>query len=113
MSLLNQQIEIARQRAAIAGATEPRAESAYYDSDSGRVVIHLKRGEIFSFPAELAQGLAGATPEDLAEVVLTPSGSGLHWEKLDADLSIPALLQGIYGNSTWMMEMNQRLHHSI
>jgi hypothetical protein len=51
----------------------------------------LKSGAIYSFPPVLAQGLAGASPEDLAEVEVTPSGYGLHWENLDADLSFPAM----------------------
>lgn len=69
------------------------------------MVIHLKYGAIFSFPAALAQGLSDASPDDLAEVEITPSGTGLHWEKLDADLSIPALLNGIYGNAAWMEQI--------
>ncbi|MEQ8974071.1 MAG: DUF2442 domain-containing protein [Coleofasciculus sp. C1-SOL-03] len=60
-----------------------------------RVVINLKSGATFSFPPALAQGLADASPEDLAEVEVTPSGDGLRWEKLDADFSVPALLAGV------------------
>lgn len=92
----------AREAAAIANAIEPRAESAYYDSSSDRIVINLKSGAIFSFPPEIAQGLAGASSEDLAEVEITPSGDGLHWEKLDADFSVPALLAGAFGTKAWM-----------
>ncbi len=68
----------AREAAAVANAVEPRAESAYYDQSRDRVVINLKSGATFSFPPALAQGLAGASPEDLAEVEVTPSGDGLH-----------------------------------
>lgn len=81
---------------------EPRAETAEYDRDSGRIVIHLQHGAIFSFPAKLGQGLAEASPDELAAVEVTPSGTGLHWETLDADLSVPALLNGIYGNAAWV-----------
>ena len=102
---LQTQIAQARQRAAIAKITEPHAESAYYDRESGRIVIQLKYGAVFSFPAELGQGLAGASPEALAEVEVTPSGLGLHWESLDADLSVPALLNGLYGNEAWMAQI--------
>ncbi|HEY9896387.1 MAG TPA: DUF2442 domain-containing protein [Candidatus Sericytochromatia bacterium] len=96
------QIAQARKNAAIASLTEPTAENAFYDRTSGRVVIQLRYGATFSFPATLGQGLAGASPDDLAAVEVSPSGTGLHWEKLDADLSVPALLNGIYGNATWM-----------
>jgi hypothetical protein len=93
----------AREAAAVANAVEPRAESAYYDKSSDRIVINLKSGATFSFPPDLAQGLAGAFPDDLAEVEVTPSGDGLHWEKLDADFSVPALLAGAFGTAAWMM----------
>lgn len=95
----------AREAAAIAKATEPRAESAYYHQSSDRIVINLKSGATYSFPAALAQGLAGASPEDLAEVEVTPSGDGLHWEKLDADFSVPALLAGVFGTAAWMAQI--------
>ncbi|HEY9906192.1 MAG TPA: DUF2442 domain-containing protein [Thermosynechococcaceae cyanobacterium] len=102
---LQRQIADAKARSSIAHLTEPRAEAAYFEQETGRIVIHLQYGAVFSFLAELGQGLSGATPEDLAEVEVTPSGMGLHWEKLDADLSVPALLNGIYGNSSWMEQL--------
>jgi hypothetical protein len=98
----------AREAAAIANAVEPRAESAYYDQSSDRIVINLKSGATYSFPPALAQGLAGASPEDLAEVEVTPSGDGLHWEKLDADFSVPALLAGVFGTEAWMAQIKMR-----
>lgn len=105
---LKENIAKAREAAAIASSSEPRAESAYYDRNSGKIIINLKHGASFSFPSEIAQGLAGASPDDLAEVEVTPSGAGLHWEKLDADLSIPSLLAGIYGNKAWMAEISRK-----
>ena len=75
---IGEAIAKAREAAAIANVVEPRAESAYYDESSDRIVINLKSGATFSFPPALAQGLAGASPEDLAEVELTPSGDGLY-----------------------------------
>ena len=36
------------------------------------------------------------------------SGFGLHWEKLDADLSIPARVVGIFGSQSWMRELARR-----
>ncbi|MEW6491475.1 MAG: DUF2442 domain-containing protein [Cyanobacteriota bacterium] len=107
----------AREAATIANAVEPRAESAYYDQSSDseallrsadRIIINLKSGATFSFPSALAQGLAGASPEDLAEVEVTPSGDGLHWEKLDADFSVPALLAGVFGTAAWMAQLKMK-----
>ena len=43
------------------------------------------------------KGLVGANPDELAAVEVTPSAIGLHWEKLDVDLTVPSLLRGVYG----------------
>ncbi|MBD1824234.1 DUF2442 domain-containing protein [Cyanobacteria bacterium FACHB-DQ100] len=105
---LEAQLDRAYDRAILVDATEPRAASAYYDRASGQVVIHLKDGSTFMFPHELAQGLADASEEDLATIEITPSGIGLHWEALDVDLTVPALLQGIYGTKAWMQQLRQK-----
>jgi len=46
--------------------------------------------------------LEKARPEDLASIEITPSGFGLHFPKLDADLYVPALLEGVFGSRRWM-----------
>ena len=106
---LKGKIEQAREAAAIANATQSRANSAYYDRDNDLIVIHLNSGAIYSFPTNIAQGLAGESPEDLAEVEVTPSGDGLHWEKLDADFSISGLLAGVFGTKAWMDKLQQNI----
>lgn len=83
-----------------ANATEPRAVSARYDPHSHQVIVRLRSGEDFAFSPALVPNLRGASVGDLAEVEVTPSGAGLHWERLDEDLSVPALVQGIYGPQT-------------
>jgi hypothetical protein len=80
-----------------ANATEPRASSARYDSLLDKIIIRLRNGEEFAFSPDLVPGLRGASPGDLSEVEVTPSGEGLHWEGLDEDLSVPALIKGVYG----------------
>jgi hypothetical protein len=78
------------------------AIGAYYDRRSFRIVVNLNTGIQLAFPAELAEGLAGASPQNLAEIEISPSGLGLHWPRLDADVYIPALLQGVMGSKSWM-----------
>jgi hypothetical protein len=57
----------------------------------------------------LAEGLEGASIEDLALIEISPSGLGLHWPRLDADLFVPALLEGVFGSQAWMArEMGAR-----
>ena len=82
--------------------------AAKYDSQQYQIIINFSDGSKFRFSSQLGQGLQNATPEQLAEVEVTPSGQGLHWETLDADLSIPDLLQGVYGNRKWMNELKQK-----
>ncbi|MGI2907782.1 DUF2442 domain-containing protein [Tolypothrix sp. VBCCA 56010] len=105
---LNNEIVQARAAAAIADASEPRAQAAHYDLDLNRIVVELRSGATFLFPPELVQGLAGASPDNLKNVEVTPSGEGLHWEQLDVDMSIPALIMGIFGTKAWMAELGSR-----
>jgi hypothetical protein len=78
------------------------AVSARYDRRRSRVVVALNTGVELAFPARLAEGLAGASPENLADIEISPAGLGLHWPRLDADLYVPALLQGVFGSKSWM-----------
>lgn len=83
-------------------AGTPHATSVHYDRRAARVVGGLSSGLELAFPPHLAQGLAGAAPADLAVVEITPTVLGLHWPRLDADLYLPALLQGAFGSPRWM-----------
>lgn len=95
--LTDAEIDAATERGRIARETEPRAASARYDRQLGRVVVELTNDCAFAFPARLAQGLESATDDQLAGIEILGAGYGLHWEALDADLSIPGLLAGIFG----------------
>ena len=102
---LTEMFDRAEINAQIADLTEPRAISAHYEIETGKIVIHLRDGSVFMFPHHLGQGLAGARAEDLGAIEITPSGYGLHWEILDVDLSVPSLLKGIYGTRAWMEQL--------
>lgn len=78
------------------------AVAARYDRRRSRVLVSLNTGVEIAFPADLAEGLAGASPDDLAEIEISPAGLGLHWPRLDVDVYVPALLQGIFGTKRWM-----------
>ncbi len=70
---------------------------ASYDRRTARVIVDLSSGVQLAFPAQLVEGLSGASPDNLAEIEISPAGLGLHWPKLDADVYVPALLQGALG----------------
>ncbi len=76
------------------------AIAARYDRRRSRVVVTLNTDVQISFPPRLAQGLAEASPDDLAAIEITPSGLGLHWPRLDADLYVPGLLAGQFGGKS-------------
>lgn len=78
------------------------AIAARYDRRRERVVVSLNNGVELTFPPRLAEGLADAAPADLAKIELSPSGLGLHWPRLDADLYVPGLLAGAFGSKRWM-----------
>ena len=82
-------------------AEVPRAVSARYDRGLGRVVIELSNRLMVAFAPGDAQGLERATEEDLEPIEISPSGFGLHFPKLDADLYLPALLEGFLGSRQW------------
>jgi hypothetical protein len=96
------EIDAAIERGRITRLHEPRAASARYDRTTGRVLVELTNGCTFAFPARLAQGLEAATDAELAEVEILGAGYGLHWEALDADLSIPGLIAGLFGTAAFM-----------
>lgn len=87
---------------------EPRAESAYYDTRHGRVVIELTNGCVFMFPADLAQGLRNASARELKEIEVMAHGVALRWPKLDADFTVAGLVSGIFGTRAWMAELGRR-----
>ena len=80
--------------------TTPHAVAARYDEGRDRIVVELSTGAEAAF-APRAQGLEAATPEDLAEIAIDPPGFGLHFPRLDADLYLPALLEGLLGSKVW------------
>lgn len=87
--LSEQSIDAALARGRQARQSEPRARSARFDKDPGRIIVELTNGCSFMFPPHLAQGLETASEDELAQVEILGSGFGLHWEALDVDFSIP------------------------
>jgi hypothetical protein len=94
--------ELANQRAKELQRSMPRAVSARYDRKNKTIEIHLSSNLKVSFSPRDAQGLEKATPSQLQEIEISPSGFGIHFPKLDADLYLPAILQGFLGSRAWM-----------
>jgi hypothetical protein len=99
---LPEKLELANRRANEVLKSIPKAISAHYDRKTGRIVIQLNSNIGISFSPCDADGLASATPSQLEEIDIIPSGLGIHFPKLDADLYLPALLEGFLGSKKWM-----------
>ena len=96
---IDAQISVARARESRARRAGLRAKSARYDAASERVILELTNGIALAFPARLVRGLTRATAIQRAELELSPSGSGVIWEALDADISVPALIASTFGRN--------------
>lgn len=86
----------------------PQATGAVYNPDTGLVCIRLSNGIVIGLPAAQTQGLETASSKDLSVVRISPSGYGIHFPKLDADLYLPALMEGIFGTKAWMAERGRK-----
>src|SRR5262249_2029793 len=94
--------DLAQKRAERRRIAQPAALAAPYDRGRDRILIDLSTGYEVAFPPRRAQGLERARPSDLESIEISPSGFGLHFPKLDADLWLPALLEGVFGSRRWM-----------
>jgi hypothetical protein len=93
---------LANQRAKALEGSVPRVVAAHYDRKAGRIVIHLSSKLIVSFSPGDVEGLEDAKPSQLNEIEISPSGFGIHFPAVDADLYVPGLLEGILGSKRWM-----------
>lgn len=83
-------------------ANVPRAIDASYDRRTGQIVINLSSHIAIMFAPQDAEGLENGTPAQLQKIEISPSGYGIHFPRLDADLYLPALLEGFLGSKRWM-----------
>ena len=101
MAITDKELAAANARGREMLRTTPHAVAGRYDEARDRIVIELSTGIELAFPPSSAQGLEMATPVDLAEIAIDPPGFGLHFPRLDADLYLPALLEGLLGSKAW------------
>jgi hypothetical protein len=101
MAISEEQAVEATQRGQHRTQGMPRAIAARYDRTAGKVVIELSNGLTIMFRPDAAEGIEAAKPAQLRKIVISPSGFGLHFTELDADLYIPGLLSGFFGSARW------------
>jgi len=68
------------------------AKSIRFDEDT--MWVDLSDGRSLGVPLAWFPRLLHATPAQRADCYISYSGSGLHWESLDEDISVAGLLAG-------------------
>ena len=58
------------------------------------LVVELNDGRTLSVPISWYPRLENATPRERSDWALVGGGSGIHWELLDEDISVQALIAG-------------------
>jgi len=71
---------------------EAKASKVFFDEDN--LWILLKDGRQLSIPLVYFPSLLNATQKQRENYEISGGGIGLHWDELDEDISVPALLSG-------------------
>lgn len=71
----------------------PRARRIWFDDDN--LWVALADGRQIGVPLAYFPRLGQATPEQRDRYEMSGGGTGLHWEEIDEDISVPALLAGV------------------
>jgi hypothetical protein len=90
-----------------AAKIEPRAARATYRARDDALRIELTNGAVITVPVKLIPGLKRAASRDVRSVEVLGRGGGLHWESLDLDLSVPALVSSMFAGPEWMAELGR------
>ena len=113
MKVAKDEYEAANRRAATRSRNTPCATSVRYERKRDRVVIALSTGIEVAFRPRDAQGLERAKPNQLDAIEISPSGLGIHFPKIDADIYLPALLEGFLGSKRWIAEELGKMGGSV
>ena len=70
-----------------------RARRIWFDDDN--LWAELTDGRQIGVPLAYFPRLWKATPEQRSRYEISGGGTGLHWDELDEDISVPGLLVGV------------------
>jgi len=73
--------------------SEALAREVRFDEDT--MWVHFADGRTLGVPLAYFPRLLNASPRERTKYVISGGGTGLHWDDLDEDISVPALLLGI------------------
>lgn len=93
--------------------SQPHATSVAYDAKTRTYTLAMLAGGQLSFRADQVRELAGASPEQLARVELSPSGGGISWPELDVDIDMTGLVMDLVAGETWRTAFRSLLAKEI
>lgn len=73
-------------------ATDPLAKDVHFDADM--MWVDLVDGRQLGVPLAYFPRLLHASLDQRAQVIISGGGTGLHWDDLDEDILVRALLMG-------------------
>jgi len=73
--------------------SEALAKKIRFDADT--MWVDLEDGRTLGVPLAYFPRLLNASPAQRKKYILSGGGSGLHWDDLDEDISVSALLAGV------------------
>ena len=73
--------------------TEPIAKKISFDEDN--MWLELADGRTLGVPLAYFPRLLNATDKQRNNYVVSGGGTGLHWEEIDEDICVKALMQGV------------------
>jgi hypothetical protein len=71
---------------------EANASKIWFDKEN--MWVALTDGRQLSIPLVYFPRLLNATPEQRNNYELSGGGTGIHWEEIDEDISVPGLILG-------------------
>ena len=74
----------------IEGVVVPAIEDVSFSKDA--LIVDLSDGRVLQVPLAWYPKLAGAKASQLKAFEISPAGYGIHWPKLDEDLSVAGFL---------------------
>lgn len=95
-------------RAGEARLARGQAVAVRYFSTGRRLSIELATGAVLILPVDKLQGLSGAADANIRDVLIGPSGLSLRFPRLDVDLGVGELLDGVFGTQKWMSQVRER-----
>jgi len=72
---------------------DPKAKRVWFDAEN--LWVELTDGRQVGVPLAYFPRLMNASAKQREKYIISGGGTGLHWEDVDEDISVPGLLAGV------------------